>query len=72
MLTLDFRDNTTLTGTPGKVDPDKIDLPPDQDLAPAPIDQDDLEEWFYIDRASLDTAEASLETSALRIVLDMC
>ncbi|KXX83208.1 Inorganic pyrophosphatase [Madurella mycetomatis] len=64
-------DNTTLPGTPGNIDPDTVDLPPDQDLSPAPIKQD-LEEWFYIDRSSLDTTEASLETSDLRIVLDMC
>ncbi|KAK4097071.1 inorganic pyrophosphatase [Parathielavia hyrcaniae] len=29
--------NTTLKGTPGKIDPDKVHLPPDEVLSPAPI-----------------------------------
>ncbi|KAK3312000.1 inorganic pyrophosphatase [Apodospora peruviana] len=63
-------DNTTLAGTPGKLDPDEVDLPPDQDLSPAPIDQD-LDEWIYLDRDELDSSVSSLETSTLRILVDL-
>ncbi|KAK4198124.1 hypothetical protein QBC40DRAFT_350468 [Triangularia verruculosa] len=47
--------NTTLKGTPGKLDPKKVKLPPDEDLSPAPVPEDQ-EEWFYVDRESLDAA----------------
>ncbi|KAL2015274.1 hypothetical protein VTK56DRAFT_5915 [Thermocarpiscus australiensis] len=63
-------DNTTLSGTPGKLDPDKVDLPPDEDLSPAPIEQD-LEEWFFIDRESLDAGKFSMEGSSMQIALDL-
>lgn len=66
-----LRDNTTLSGTPGNLDPDKVHLPPDQDISPAPVDED-LDEWHYIDRDALDEEEeASLEGSRLKIVVDM-
>ena len=45
--------NTTLNGTPGKIDPDDVKLPPDEKLPPANIEQD-IDEWFFIDRDSLD------------------
>lgn len=64
-------DNTTLSGTPGKLDPDKVHLPPDEDLSPAPIEED-LSEWYYLDRLALDAAEVSLEQGSLDIVLEMC
>ncbi|KAL2256540.1 hypothetical protein VTK26DRAFT_1519 [Humicola hyalothermophila] len=63
-------DNTTLTGTPGKLDPDTVHLPPDQDIAPAPVEQD-LDDWYYIDRNALEAKDASLEGGRLRIVVDM-
>ncbi|KAK3386451.1 inorganic pyrophosphatase [Podospora didyma] len=64
-------DNTTLEGTPGKLDPNKVKLPPDEDLTPAPIEQD-LGEWFFVDRDSLESsATASLDNSRLRIVLEL-
>ena len=65
-----LRDNTTLSGTHGKLDPDKVHLPPDQDLSPAPVKQD-LDEWFYIDRDTLDSREVSLEGSDVQIMLHM-
>lgn len=40
--------NTTLKGTPGKLDPGKVDLPPDEDPSPALIEQD-LDEWLEPD-----------------------
>jgi hypothetical protein len=46
------RDNTTLKGTPGKLDPDTVHFPPDEDLSPAPVEED-LDEWYYIDREAL-------------------
>jgi inorganic pyrophosphatase len=64
------RDNTTLDGTPGKLDPDKVRLPPVEDLSPAPVEQD-LDEWFYIDRGSVKDKEGSLDGSDLRIVMDL-
>lgn len=64
------RDNTTLSGTPGKIDPDKVQLPPDEDLSPAPIHQD-LEEWFFVDRDTLEPDKVSLEGSDLHIELDV-
>lgn len=70
MLLTVRRDNTTLKGTPGKLDPDKVHLPPDEDLSPAPIDQD-LDEWFYVDRDALDAGDARLDGSALRIGLHL-
>jgi inorganic pyrophosphatase len=62
------RDNTTLKGTPGKMDPDKVHLPPDEVLTPAPIEQD-LEEWYYVDRVSVEARGASLDQSSLHIGL---
>ena len=64
------RDNTTLEGTPGKLDPGTIHLPRDEQLSPAPIEED-LDEWFYVDRDALDVEEKPLEGSDLRIVLDL-
>jgi len=64
------RDNTTLEGTPGKLDPDTVCLPDDEDLPPAPVEQD-LDEWFYVDRNALDDEEKLLEMSDLEIVLDI-
>jgi inorganic pyrophosphatase len=65
------RDNTTLEGTPGKMEPDDVDLPPNEDLPPAPI-EDDLDEWFFIDREKLDSkSEISLEESKLEINLEL-
>lgn len=64
------RDNTTLKGTPGKLDPDDVDLPPNEDLPPAHIKQD-IDEWFFVDRDKLDSAKESLEQSSLEIVLEL-
>lgn len=47
------RKNTTLKGTPGYVDPSSIQLPPNEDLPPAEVDQD-LEEVAYVDRTKND------------------
>ncbi|KAL2125897.1 hypothetical protein VTI74DRAFT_2318 [Chaetomium olivicolor] len=65
-------DNTTLKGTPGKLDPHKVHLPRDEHLSPAPI-EDDLDEWFYIDRNSVDDGQdwESLDGSNLKIALDI-
>ncbi|KAL2173150.1 inorganic pyrophosphatase [Thermothelomyces heterothallicus CBS 202.75] len=63
-------DNTTLDGTPGKLDPDEVRLPPDEDLSPAPIEQD-LDEWFYIDRKTAEDGEGSLSGNNMTIVLEM-
>ncbi|KAK4237592.1 inorganic pyrophosphatase [Achaetomium macrosporum] len=63
-------DNTTLSGTPGKLDPDKVKLPPDEDLAPAPIDED-LEEWYYIDRKSIEDRATVLDGHDLHIALNI-
>ncbi|KAK0721763.1 inorganic pyrophosphatase [Lasiosphaeria miniovina] len=41
-------DNTTLDGTPGKLDPGGTDLPADKHLTLAPIKQD-LGEWCFVD-----------------------
>ncbi|KAL1842460.1 hypothetical protein VTJ49DRAFT_5197 [Mycothermus thermophilus] len=46
-------ENTTLDGTPGKLDPDSVSLPKDEDRSPAPVEQD-LDEWFYLDRDNLE------------------
>ncbi|KAK4645125.1 hypothetical protein QC761_311040 [Podospora bellae-mahoneyi] len=45
--------NTTLSGTPGKLDPKDVGLPADENLSPAPVPQE-LEEWFYVDRERLE------------------
>ncbi|KAK4245736.1 inorganic pyrophosphatase [Corynascus novoguineensis] len=63
-------DNTTLHGTPGRMDPDKVHLPPQEDLSPAPVERD-LEEWFYVDREPLKDQEPSFGKSSLTIVVDM-
>ena len=44
-----YRRNTTLDGTPGKVDPSSVKLPPNEDLPPAEVEQD-LDEVAYVDR----------------------
>ncbi|KAK3989630.1 putative inorganic pyrophosphatase [Cladorrhinum sp. PSN332] len=44
-------DNTTLKNTPGKLDPKKIELPPDEALSPVHLDKK-LDEWYYVDRNS--------------------
>lgn len=59
MLTLSIHhiynsENTTLKGTPGYRNPDEIDLPPGEDLSPAPIEQD-IDEWVFLDREKLDS-----------------
>jgi inorganic pyrophosphatase len=64
------RDNTTLKDTPGNMDPDRVRLPPDEDLPPAPVEQD-LEEWYYVDREAVDTQGTSLDGSDLHIGLDV-
>ncbi|KAK4120333.1 inorganic pyrophosphatase [Parathielavia appendiculata] len=63
-------DNTTLKDTPGNLDPDKVHLPPDEVLSPAPIEQD-LEEWYYVDRDAVDAQKASLEGSCLHVELNV-
>lgn len=60
--------NTTLAGTPGKLDPSDVDLPPDEDLPPAEIKQD-LNEWFFVDRDKVEPDDESLEQSSLQINL---
>lgn len=35
------------------MDPDTVCLPPDEDLSPAPVEED-LDEWYYIDRDALE------------------
>ena len=42
-----------MKGTSGKLDPEKVHLPDDEDLSPAPI-KEDLDEWFYVDRDAVD------------------
>ncbi|KAK0642927.1 inorganic pyrophosphatase [Cercophora newfieldiana] len=65
-------ENTTLEGTPGKMDPGDVDLPPNEDLSPAPI-EDDLGRWYFVDREKLDSKEEeeSLERSKLEINLEL-
>ncbi|KAK3344228.1 inorganic pyrophosphatase [Lasiosphaeria hispida] len=63
-------DNTTLSGTPGKLDPDDVDLPPNEDLPPARIEQD-LDEWHFFDREEVEAFKDSLEQSSLHIRLDL-
>ncbi|KAK4460145.1 inorganic pyrophosphatase [Cladorrhinum samala] len=41
--------NTTLSDTPGKLDPGKVELPPDEDLPPAHLERKP-DEWFFVDR----------------------
>lgn len=60
MLTIVCRKNTTLKGTPGKVDPESIKLPPNEDLPPAEVDQD-LEEVAYVDRVKEDKGEDEVD-----------
>jgi len=65
------RKNTTLEGTPGKVDPGELELPPGEDLSPAPI-EDDLEKWYFVDREKLDSrGDVSLEQCSVKIMLDL-
>lgn len=61
MLTIVNRKNTTLDGTPGKVDPESVKLPPNEDLPPAEVDQD-LEEVAYMDREKGDDDEDEVGT----------
>ncbi|KAK4221874.1 inorganic pyrophosphatase [Podospora fimiseda] len=42
-------DNTTLKDTPGKLDPKKIELPPDEELSPVHLDKK-LDDWYFVDR----------------------
>ncbi|KAK7936600.1 inorganic pyrophosphatase [Apiospora aurea] len=44
-------ENTTLSGTPGKIDPDELDLPPNEDLPPADVAPS--EDWHFISREEL-------------------
>ena len=44
--------NTTLHGTPGKIDPGDLKLPPNEERPPAKIEED-IDEWFFIDRDAL-------------------
>ncbi|KHE82921.1 inorganic pyrophosphatase [Neurospora crassa] len=53
--------NTTLDGTPGKVDPESVKLPPNEDLPPAEVEQD-LEEVAYVDRKKGDEDEDEVGT----------
>ncbi|KAK4445188.1 inorganic pyrophosphatase [Podospora aff. communis PSN243] len=63
--------NTTLIGTPGKMDPDDVDFPAREDLSPAPIEAD-LDVWHFIDRDKLKSGLAdSLEQSKLKIDLQL-
>lgn len=55
------RKNTTLDGTPGKVDPESVRLPPNEDLPPAKVEQD-LEEVAYVDRKKGDEDEDEVGT----------
>ena len=60
MLTELDRENTTLKKTPGKKRPDDID--------------DDLDEWFFIDRERLDSGlnlDVSVEQGTLKIDLEL-
>ncbi|KAK3936777.1 inorganic pyrophosphatase [Diplogelasinospora grovesii] len=62
-------ENTTLTGTPGYIDPEEVNLPPNEDLPPAPVNRD-LEEWFFVDREALRIpGSPSVEMSNLHIDL---
>ncbi|KAK1751088.1 inorganic pyrophosphatase [Echria macrotheca] len=63
-------ENTTLKGTPGKLDPEEVKLPPGEDLSPAPTPRD-IEEWFFVDREKLDREGLSLDVERLDIVLDI-
>ncbi|KAK4172840.1 putative inorganic pyrophosphatase [Triangularia setosa] len=62
--------NTTLEGTPGKLDPKEVGLPPDEKLSPAPVPPG-LEEWFYIDRESLDDDKRPIQGDSLYIALEL-
>lgn len=42
-----------MDGTPGKVNPDDVKLPPHEERPPAKIKQD-MDEWFFVDRDALD------------------
>lgn len=46
-------ENTTLKGTKGWVDPDTVELPPEEDLTPAPVGRE-TQEWYFVDREGLD------------------
>ncbi|KAM7208172.1 putative inorganic pyrophosphatase [Naviculisporaceae sp. PSN 640] len=67
-------ENTTLEGTPGKLDPGEVDLPPGEDLSPAPIEED-LNEWVFLDKDKLDSdhpaAKSLSTTSSLHIDLQL-
>ncbi|KAK1773774.1 inorganic pyrophosphatase [Copromyces sp. CBS 386.78] len=56
--------NTTLEGTPGKMDPKSVKLPPNEDLPPAEIGQD-LEEVAYVDREKSDDEDEDDEEDDL-------
>jgi len=42
--------NTTLAQSPDRVDPNSVDIPQGQNLAPAPIDPS-IDKWFFISGA---------------------
>ena len=44
-------------------------LPPDEDLPPAPIDHDKMDEWYFVDRDALDFMPSG--TSYYRDVVDL-
>jgi hypothetical protein len=48
-----------MDGTPGKIDPDEVDLPSDEDLPPANTGQA-VNEWFFVGR-NADDKENSLD-----------
>jgi inorganic pyrophosphatase len=57
-----------LSKTPGKLDPDKVHLPKDEDLSPAPVDEG-LDEWFYIDREAVLDEGVDLPECDLQVTL---
>lgn len=66
-----FRHNTTLSGTPGKLDPKDVGLPADENLSPAPVPQE-LEEWFYVDRERVEDDKKLVHgDDSLCITLDL-
>lgn len=65
LLTVLNSENTTIKGTPGKLDPGEVDLPPGEDLPPAPIEQD-IDEWVFLDRDKLES-----DKSAVRLLSGM-
>ncbi|KAK4155289.1 hypothetical protein C8A00DRAFT_13692, partial [Chaetomidium leptoderma] len=54
---------------PGKRDPNKVHLAPNENLLPMPIEQE-LDEWFYIDKKAVGARETSLDPGDLQVVLN--